>query len=200
MSGYNVALFFHIVGVVTLFAGLAIQQVAGARLRSAANVRELRQWMGAMQPTGLALPVAAAVILFSGLVMTAKQWSMGTPWIATGFLTLVAMAIAGATVLRRGFTRIGKASAAAMNLDSPVPSDVARLRAAPLLWTVMGAMDGAAVGVLWLMTNKPGGAVPSAIVVGAAIVGAALMALAAGRTRPTVGRAPSWAPTSGAGR
>ncbi len=191
MSGYNVALFFHILGVVTLFAAMAIQQVAGARLRSAGTGRELRQWMEAIRPTGLALPAAAAVILVSGLVMTSQHWTMRTPWIATGFLTLLAMAAVGATLLRSGFTRIGKASADVASSDGPVPPDLARLRAAPALWSGMGAMDGAAVGVLWLMTNKPGGLVSVAVVLGTALVGAAVGALA-GLAEPTVPSAPAW--------
>ncbi|MGH2717436.1 MAG: hypothetical protein ACRDJU_02500 [Actinomycetota bacterium] len=200
MSGYKVALFFHIVGVVTLFAAMGIQQVVGAQLRSAGSVRELRQWMQAIRPTGLALPLAAAVILISGFVMTAQQWTMSTPWIATGFVTLLAMAAIGATVLRSGFTKIGKASAAAMHDDGPIPAETARLRAAPQLWIGMGVMDGAAVGVLWLMTTKPGGALPVAVVLVAAAIGAALGALPGVRAKPRVPVPPAWAPNSGAGR
>ncbi len=52
VTGYNVGLFFHLLGVVTLFGGVTIIQLGGARLRAAATIEEVRLWLGLLRMTG----------------------------------------------------------------------------------------------------------------------------------------------------
>ena len=51
-----------------------------------------------------------------------------------------------------------------------MPPDVARRIAEPGPWVCMFVLNGVAVGILWLMTNKPGWAVSVAVVAGLAAV------------------------------
>ena len=46
MTGPEVALFFHILGVFLLVGASAISLIAGARLRRAETVAEARTWLG----------------------------------------------------------------------------------------------------------------------------------------------------------
>lgn len=195
MSGYTVALFFHLVGVITLFAGMAIQQLVGTRLRRADTVQEVRQWMGVLRPTAPILPAAVVILLASGLTMTAQSWTLRTPWIATALVALLAMAGAGATVLRRRFTALGRLSAQLP--DGPVPPGLARLRSATALWATLTAMPGAALGIVWIMTNKPAGPVAPAVVLAAAAAGALTGAAA---SRPGTPARAAWAPRQEPGR
>jgi hypothetical protein len=121
VSGYTVALFIHMLGVTVLFVGIGFQQRAGAQLRKAGTLQEVRLWMGFLRPTAGMLPAAVVVLLASGLYMTAQDWTIRTPWIATALVTVVGMVVVGATVLRGGFAKVGRHLAEG---DGPVPPEV----------------------------------------------------------------------------
>jgi len=179
MNGYDVALFLHLLGVTMLFGGIALQQAAGARLRRVRTFAEARQWLGFVRPAGRVLPIAGLVILASGLYMTARQWSMRTPWIAVGFLTLLGMVAIGATVIRGAYARLGRAVAAG---DGDLTAPVTRLVRSRRLWVPLTSVNGALIGVLWLMTNKPGWGASIGVVAGAALIGAGAGSRMARRT------------------
>jgi hypothetical protein len=179
MNGYDVALFLHLLGVTMLFGGIALQQSAGARLRRATTFGEVRQWLGFVRPAGRVLPIAGVVILASGLYMTSQEWTIRTPWIAVGFLTLLGMVVTGATVLRAGYARLGRAVG---GLDGDLTAPVRRLATSPGLWAALTSINGAAIGVLWLMSNKPRWPASLGVAVGSAVLGAAIGAAMARRS------------------
>ena len=170
MNGYDVALFLHLLGVTMLFGGIALQPAAGARLRRAGTFGEVRQWLGFVRPAGRVLPIAGALILVTGLYMTAREWSLRTPWIAVGFLTLLGMVAIGATVIRGAYSRLGRAAGVA---DGDLTAPVVRLARSRHLWVPLTALNGAAIGVLWLMTIKPAWPASIGVVAAAAALGAA---------------------------
>jgi hypothetical protein len=45
MTAYELALFTHLPGVVTLFAAITLVETAGARLRQPGNVQHVRLWV-----------------------------------------------------------------------------------------------------------------------------------------------------------
>jgi hypothetical protein len=175
MSSHEVAMFVHLLGVITLFGGIGLQQRGGTRLRQATTVGEVRQWLGLVRPTGRMLPAAVVILLASGLYLTAEAWTLATPWIATATVTVLAMAAVGAGMLGRRFRAVGIASAD--TTEGPVPLQVAGLLRAAGVWAALSGMNGAALGVLWLMTNKPGWATSVGVVVGATVIGAGVGAI-----------------------
>jgi hypothetical protein len=180
MSSHGVAMFVHLLGVITLFGGIGLQQRGGTRLREATTVGEVRLWLGLLRPTGRMLPAAVVILLASGLYMTAEEWTLATPWIATAAVTVLAMAAAGAGVLGRRFRAIG--IAAADTAEGPVPPELAGRLGAPGVWAALSGVNGAGLGVLWLMTNKPGWATSVGVVAGATVIGAAVGAILARRS------------------
>src|SRR5712691_12354665 len=66
MTGYTAALFVHLLGVVTLFAGIALQQSGAARLRAATTADEVRLWIGFLRPTAATFPAAVVILVGSG--------------------------------------------------------------------------------------------------------------------------------------
>jgi hypothetical protein len=189
MSSHEVAMFVHLLGVITLFGGIGLQQRGGTRLRQATTVGEVRQWLGLVRPTGRMLPAAVLILLASGLYMTAEEWTPATPWIATAAATVLAMAAVGAGMLGRRFRAVGIASAD--TTEGPVPPLLAGLLGAPSVWAALSGVNGAALGVLWLMTNKPGWATSVGVVVGATVIGAAVGAILARRGTPVAHTTPS---------
>src|SRR6187455_164068 len=45
MSAYSIALFFHLLGVLALFAGIGLEQTGLRQLRNAPSLAQVREWM-----------------------------------------------------------------------------------------------------------------------------------------------------------
>ena len=125
MDTYNVVLFIHILGALTLFAAFGLALVGGATLLAARNVERLG--------TGPA---------------------------------------AGGGIADRRFTAIR--NAANLADDGPVPTEPARRIADHALWAWLWTLQGIALGIVWLMTVKPGWVGSIVVTIGLSLVGAAI--------------------------
>lgn len=170
MSAYDVALFLHLLGVVTLFAAIALVQGAGLCLRRAASAEQVRLWIGWTRSAAPLFPVALLVVVASGLFMAADSWSLSTPWIAVAIVSVIVLGGIGGIVQGMRFRTIG--SAAATTENGPLPPRLRQLIAAPALWITVFTADVGTIGILWTMATKPGWIGSIAAVVGPAIVGA----------------------------
>lgn len=151
MRAYSVALFVHLLGVVTFFIAIGITQRGGARVRQADTVEHVRLWLGLMQTTRGTWPASIGMILGAGLYMTADSWSFKTPWIATALVGVAVMLLGGLLMVGR---RIGRMAALSVDADSLTPP-LAKLIAAPTTWMSVSALNGMALAILWLMAAKP---------------------------------------------
>jgi hypothetical protein len=170
MTVYEFALFTHLLGVVTLFAAIALVETAGARLRRAANVQHVRLWVDLTRTAAPLFPVALLTVLGSGLFMTADSWTFTTPWVVVAIAGLIVMGGIGGSVQGRYFAAIGKTSRATE--DGPVPQRLSELIAAPAVWVSVAAPDAGALGILWTMATKPGWTGSIVAVAGMAMLGA----------------------------
>jgi hypothetical protein len=168
LTGRSIALFIHLLGVVTLFIAFALVQRGGAKVRSATDVAELRLWLGLTQSTRAMFPAAFLFLFGSGAYLTNRFWSFDTPWISVGVVSIIVMLVLGTLVVGRGFAAIGRAAQAA----GAVTPEVRRLAARRLTWIVAYALNAMAMGMLWLMVSKPGWTGSVAIVAALAVVGA----------------------------
>lgn len=172
-TGRSVALFIHLMGVITLFIAMGLVQRVGIRMRAAETIGELRLWLSLMKTTGSMWPSAFAFLLLSGLYMTNAAWTFQTPWIVTGIGSLILIGVVGGAVVGRGFASLGKQAASAGELTADLRSRVNN----PGLWIGATALNGMAMGVLWLMVNKPGWVQSLGVVVVLGLVGAAAGAI-----------------------
>jgi hypothetical protein len=176
MNAYNIALFVHFLGLITLFGAFVIYPRAGMRLRAAGTRGEVRGWLGLLEATRPMFGAGPGLLFLSGLYMSAVKWKAAYPWIVVAFIGLVAIsALAG----RVGTRHLRAVRTAVGESDGPVPIELSRLIGDPKPWTIMMAMNGTAVGVVWIMTTKPGwigavGVVAVATALGA-IVGSAMV-------------------------
>lgn len=170
MTAYEFALFAHLLGVVTLFAAIALIETASARLRRAASVEHVRLWVELTRSTAPLFPVALVTVLGSGLFMTADSWTFDTPWVVVATAGVVVLGGIGGSVQGLRLATIGRTAAAAQ--DGPVPQNLTELIAAPALWMAVVAPDVATLGILWTMATKPGWTGSMVAVVGLAMVGA----------------------------
>jgi hypothetical protein len=141
MTGYELALFTHLLGVVTLFAAIALVETAGARLRRAANVQHVRLWVDLTRTAAPLFPVALLTVLGSGLFMAADSWTFTTPWVVVAIAGVIVMGGIGGIVQGRYFAAIGRTARATE--DGPVPQPLGEFIAAPALWVSIAAQTSA---------------------------------------------------------
>lgn len=180
VNAYNVALFLHIVGAVTLFIAMGLVQRVGTQMRGAGNLDELRLCLRLVRTTGTMYPVALGLLLLTGLYMAGTAWSFETPWVVVGIVSLLVISGVGGGFVGRRFGGIGRDAGAAGSLSA----DLVRRVREPKLWAAATMLNGLAMGVLWLMAVKPGLIHSLVVVVALALMGAVAGTSASRRREP----------------
>ena len=177
MTLYAAALFLHVVGVLLLAAALTAEGVALAQLRRAETSAAVRTWTGVATLARLFGPASAVTILVPGLYMMIASWGW-VAWIAVGLVAWLAIAAIGAVNGIRFSTAAREASTDA--------SAIPRLRGrafAVSFWLRLSL----ALGIVFLMTAKPGLLGACVTVVVAAAAGVAVGPIASGVQRNAQG-------------
>jgi hypothetical protein len=148
---YSIALFLHVLGALGMFIALGIEWTSLRNLPHSANAREARGWLGLFLVLRRFYPLSFVTILVTGIYMMAVSWG-GAPWIAIGLLGLLALpAIAGFMTARR-VRGIGPELGGSAELDASIRARLAD----PALLLSHRLRVGLAVGIIFLMTVKPG--------------------------------------------
>lgn len=179
VSGYEFALFLHVCGALVLFAAIGLELVGGSQLFGARDVAPIRLWSGALAVNGRLFPIAVVLLLASGLFMTFDEWEITTPWVLTSLIGLIVMSGVGSSVQGRRMPAVHEAAAALP--DGPTPGPLRAQVVDPVMWTSIGGSAGSGLGIVFLMTTKPGWVGSIAVIVVAALVGAGAGRAAAGR-------------------
>jgi hypothetical protein len=183
MNAYQVSLFFHFVGLISLFGAAIMMHQVGARVRRASTVEEVRLWLGFGRTIQPMFPIGSILLLLSGGHMAGSRWGMDQPWIVVGLTTVLLLIPVGPLIQRPRF--MAMARAAMTSPPGPVSRELARLLTDPAPWSLQSLNAGAATGLLWIMTLKPGwaGSVAAVVLLAAAggAIGHALARLDAGR-------------------
>lgn len=148
---YSLALFFHVLGALGMFAALGIEWTGLRNLSKASNTQEARGWLGLFRVLRHFYPASFVTILVTGIYMMAATWG-GAPWIAIGFLGLLAMPAIAGTMTARRVRRIGPELGGSVELDGSLRGRLAD----PGLRLSHRLRIGLAVGIIFLMTVKPG--------------------------------------------
>ena len=186
MIWYNVALLVHILGVLGVFIATGIEQVVLLRLRAARTTQLVREWVRVMDGVDRLFPPSVLLILLAGLYMTFTVWGWGQAWIDVALGTLVLTGILGKAVNGAGLKAIGQAVADLP--DGPLSADLRRLIYDPVLSTSTSITAFLTLGIVFLMTLKPGWLGSLGIIAGALVVavGVALVSPNAGH-EPRIG-------------
>ena len=154
MDLYGIALFIHILGVISLFGAFVLLQRVGAQVRSAQTSEQLQLLMGILRSLGQMFTTATVFLLASGLYMTARVWTFTTSWVVVGIATILMIMIVGSAIPGKRLEAIGAAAGSAP--PGPLSDELRQKVRDPQLWMVATMNSTAAMGVIWLMTNKPG--------------------------------------------
>jgi hypothetical protein len=164
MPWYELAKVVHFLGLIALFGFFVIYSRAGPRLREATEVQEVLVWLGLLERAQPMLPGGAAMLLLSGLAMAALRWRGPYPFVAVG-LAAVLIIWVGAIVGRRHLRAMRRG---VTGVRGPVPVELSREIRRPGPWVTHFALNGAALGTLYIMTTKPAWAVALGVVLGLA--------------------------------
>ena len=148
---YQLALFFHILGAFGLIATMTLESVGLRGLRQAQSAEAARASLRAMQFVPPLGGGSGALILLSGVYMTATSWGL-QGWIVVGVAGLVLNALAGAIVTRSRMAVVGPAAGrAAGQLTVEIRTQLRD----PLLLASLRFRLGTVLGILFIMTVKP---------------------------------------------
>jgi hypothetical protein len=176
-------LFLHVTSAMGVFAALGIEAAALFQLRRAGGAADVRT---ALQAYRLVRPVGALSllgILVSGIYLATTAWQWRGAWIGMGFVGLLLVAGIGGAATGR---RVPRLIAAATQAGEEVPPRGSRApQRDPILWASFQARVAILIGVVYLMTVKPGTRV-SLAVMAVAIAVAAVASVPSLRGRNTL--------------
>jgi hypothetical protein len=141
MLRYNL-LFIHVVAAMGTFAALGIEALALAQLGRASGGDTERAAVAALGSSRRVGGASMLVLVLTGLGLAAKYWQWQGAWIGSGLAGLVAIGLVGGLMSGRG---------------------------AP--WTSFAIRAALLMGVVYLMTVKPGRVVSLGVLGAAVVVG-----------------------------
>ena len=154
MYNYNLALFIHLVGVVGMFAGVAL---AAGGLLVAQRSREtavVRSWMSIAAVADKTIALTALVVLGSAIYMVNRLWDWDDGWIVVSLVVFAIQFVLGPTVDGRRMDAIRKLSVESP--DGPVAVALTAKLNDPILNTSMRTMTLVMFGVIYIMVMRPG--------------------------------------------
>jgi hypothetical protein len=154
MSVYTLVLFAHILGVLGLFIGVGLEWATLLRLRQAQTMNQVRERIGLIGVQERLPQIGLLLILLAGIYMTATRWGWTTPWILVSLAVFVVIGALGGGLIDR---RLGAIRRAALDEGSAesIPLALQAQIVDPVLWTALQVAAMLALGVVFLMTNKP---------------------------------------------
>jgi hypothetical protein len=160
MTLYSIALFVHIVGALLLFVTLTVEGIALRQLHRAATMEAAQVAAASLRLNRIVGPLSALGVLIPGLYMTATTWGW-VAWIVVGLASWLAIAVLGAVNGIR-ILALERSQALLTGIRNPIFL---------ISWSTRA---GIALGVVFLMTVKPGAAGAVLAILLAAAAGAAL--------------------------
>ena len=160
MTLYSIALFLHVVGALLLFVTLTVEGVALRQLRRAATTEAAQGAAALLRLNRIVGPLSALGVLIPGFYMTATSWGW-VAWIVVALVSWLAIAVLGAV---NGIRIVA--------LERSQAALLTGLRNPMFLISWMTRV-GIALGIVLLMTVKPGAVAAVLAILVAAAAGAA---------------------------
>src|ERR1700716_1578892 len=160
MTLYSIALFLHVVGALLLFVTLTVEGVALLQVRRAATAEAAEGAAAVLGLNRIVGPLSALGVLIPGLYMTATSWGW-VAWIVVALVSWLAIAVLGAV---NGIRIVA--------LERSQAALLTGLRNPMFLISWMTRV-GIALGIVLLMTVKPGAVAAVLAILVAAAAGAA---------------------------
>jgi hypothetical protein len=166
MDAYSIVLFIHLLALLIAAMAASVAFYAALQLRQVTAPPEAARWGRLIASVVPAFPLATLMLLGSGAYMTQGHWSWRTPWIDAGIVGLALIAVCGSGIeasrgraLKRELQTVGMSTRAR------------RLLHDPYAWSAKITTLTLLLGVMFVMTTKPGGLGSAVTIVVAVLVG-----------------------------
>lgn len=169
MNLYTLALFLHVSGAVSLFAGLGGMLFGMMALRRTQSVEQARVLATLMAATGNLAAVGIVILGVAGFYMAWTVWGIHATWIIVATVSFVLLAPGGLLVIDPRVRDIAKQARAIP--DGPLPEALAARTRDPVLGAGLIVYVACLFGIVFLMTNKPALAVSVEVMVIAVTTG-----------------------------
>jgi hypothetical protein len=101
MTGYQIGILFHLIGVILFFAGAAVAAVATMAAGKREKPSEVAAILGLARPGALMLGVGGVTLLLAGFYLSGKIDGYGQRWLEISILLFVIALVLGAWGGRR---------------------------------------------------------------------------------------------------
>ncbi len=165
MNFYSIALFIHVVAALGFFIALGLEWIGLRQMRSDPSLTKVREWMQILGSTRKLGMASMITIIIAGLYMMATAWGLAA-WIGVALGSIVLLIILAMALTGPQMAALGQALAAGHGPGSPT---LQQLTHHPLLWISMQTRLAIGLGIIFLMTVKPGLLV-SLLAIGVALV------------------------------
>jgi hypothetical protein len=149
MLRYNL-LFVHIISAMGVFTSLGMEALVLIQLRRAQDSASARAALAAFSAIQRVSGLSMLVLLLTGLYLATAYWQWRGAWMGSGILGLVAVGAVGGVMTGRRVARL-RTSLGAGETGASLGESLPALRAS------LGIRAALLVGVVYLMTVKPGG-------------------------------------------
>ena len=181
MTTYAIGLFFHFLGLVGLFVGYGFEWTGSSLLRRATSAYEARTALGLYR---LSMPISGPgllVLILSGGYLASLTGSMKRAWISASLLAiLLALGMGFAFIL----PRVRTIRAALPEGNAPLTETALARVDDPLVVALIRVRFLLALGIVYLMTAKPGSLATALLILLGAIVIGLLCAASSWTSRP----------------
>ena len=147
----SLTLFVHIVGMLTLFVGLALEWASLDGLQRSITRDQAVPWLRLVGMVPRVSGIAVAAIVLSGLYLGARIGVLGNDWMRASYGALLLMAIVGGPVSRSSMRALKRVA------DAPADGTVALQAAAanPILRLSLRIRIACGLAIVFLMIAKP---------------------------------------------
>jgi hypothetical protein len=152
MNTYSIALFFHILGALGFFVALGLEWAGLRQMRNATTAEQVRQGMRISGSTRRLGMISMLTILIFGFYLAAVAWG-GPAWITVTLGVMVVMIALSVALTGPRMAAVGRALASE---KGPLSPSLQQLANHPLLWISIQTRVAIALGIVFLMTVKPG--------------------------------------------
>jgi hypothetical protein len=148
---YKLALFLHVSGALSVSAAIAIEWICLILFRKADTIERIEESVSYYAKVGKLGDIGAFLMLIPGIYMMIAVWKVAG-WAICGFLGLLAIGLIGGILTGRTMKRIAELLKVK---DQPV-HELRQLLSNNSLWLSIKIRTAILLGVIFLMTAKPG--------------------------------------------
>lgn len=182
LSAYSLAIVMHLAAATVLVGGSISSLHVRRAMREASSVGDLRRWLVFARQSSAANPVAALVLLGTGIYLGSRGW-WAFGWFYVALAAWLGNSLLATLVLKPAGMSLAAAMAGAPDTTA-IDDRVDALRRS-IRWRVAGAtMLASDAAMLLLMVTKPSLTGSLALAMGAVAIGIGVTLFGARRSRP----------------